>query len=107
MGGFLNGGQNICFPKFCFGPKSVPKGPLGWEWVQLAQKIPRSPNPRLNIFQRRADGGFSKWGGKITFFSKFCFGPITVPKGPFGVGMGPIGQTNHKESDSGLKNSKN
>ena len=42
-------------------------------------------------------------GGKITFFSKFCFGPITVPKGPFGVGMGPTGPKNHKESESGPK----
>ena len=43
----------------------------------------------------------------ITIFSKFCFGPITVPKGPFGVGMGPIGPKNHKESESGLKKPKN
>ena len=45
-------------------------------------------------------------GGKITFVFKFCFGPKTVPKGPFGVGMGPIGTKNYKESESGLKKTK-
>ena len=42
-------------------------------------------------------------GVKSVFFFKFCFGPITVPKGPFGVGMGPFGAKNHKESESALK----
>ena len=51
-------------------------------------------------------GGFLNWGVKSDF-SKFCFGPITVPKVPFGVGMGPIGPKNHKESESGLKRPKN
>ena len=38
--------------------------------------------------------------------SKFWFGPKIVPKGPFGVGMGPSGPKNPKESESGLKTHK-
>ena len=42
-------------------------------------------------------------GGKIKIFSKFYVGPKTAPKGPFGVGIGPIGPTNPKKSETGFK----
>ena len=48
-------------------------------------------------------GGFPDGGGKIACFSIFRSGPRITAKGPFGVGIGRIGPTNPKESDSGLE----
>ena len=45
-------------------------------------------------------------GGLESRFFQICFGPKIVPKSPFGVGMGPFGPKNHKESESGLKKPK-
>ena len=56
---------------------------------------------------RNANGGFCKWGSRIHKISKICFGPKLAPKGPLGLKMGPPGPKNRKESESGLKKSKN
>ena len=39
-------------------------------------------------------------------FSIFCFGPKNVPKDPFGVEMGPIGEKNARSPNPGSKNPK-
>ena len=51
-------------------------------------------------------GVWTDGGMKITKIQKFCFGPKIVPKGPFGVGIGPFGPKTHEESESGLKKHK-
>ena len=48
-------------------------------------------------------GGWTDGGDENRKIPKFCFGLKIVPKGPFGVGLGPIDQKNPKESESGLQ----
>ena len=72
-------------------------------YINIPQK-----NEKTKIYERagpscKKNFPVTKWG-KICFFSKKCFGPKTVPKGPFGVGINPIGPKNPRESESGLKN---
>ena len=52
-------------------------------------------------------GVWTDGGMKIHKIPKFCFGPKIVPKGPFGVGIGPFGPKNHEESESGVKTPQN
>ena len=46
-----------------------------------------------------ADGGL-----KIMIFQKFCFGPKSSPKAPFGVKIGASDAENHEESEKQKQN---
>ena len=48
-------------------------------------------------------GGFLD-GGKITNFSKFCFGPKIAPKGSLGLKIGESGPKNARESKNSARN---
>ena len=44
--------------------------------LELQQARERELQLKQEQDHRRADGGFSKWGGQITFFPKKCFSAI-------------------------------
>ena len=63
------------------------------------------PRQRLHgrFSWRHADGGPRRWGSRNHDFPKFCSGPKSGPKAPFGVKIGASDAENHEESENKFK----
>ena len=53
--------------------------------------------------RRHADGGPRRWGSRNHDFPKFCSGPKSGPKAPFGVKIGGTDAENREESKKRFK----
>ena len=79
--------------------------------IQIFQEPPRPQTTNFLVYLGKlihiggtqmgvhADGGL-----KIKIFQKFCFGPKSPPKAPFGVKIGASDAENHEESENKFKN---